>query len=122
MKVLIESSGTFRMSDADERELYTQIASMYHIDRSQRRLITLLNILPKHLDAHLRRWVQGGQYGHLFDNADDNLTIATVPDVRFRGSQQVPADPGAAAVLHPAPSERVDLRPATCHHVQDLPA
>ena len=53
VKVLIESSGTFRMADQDERELYSQIASMYHVDASQRRLITLLNILPKNLEVAL---------------------------------------------------------------------
>ena len=36
---------------------------MYQIDPSQRRLMTLVNILPKELEPHLARWVQGGQYG-----------------------------------------------------------
>jgi type IV secretion system protein TrbE len=115
VKVLIESSGTFRMTDQDERELYTQIASMYHIDRAQRRLITLLNILPKHLEAHLRRWVQGGQYGYLFDNVDDNLTFADFQTFDFEGLDKFPQilEPLLFYILHRANASIYDPRLAT---------
>ncbi len=115
VKVLIESSGTFRMSDQDERELYTQIASMYHIDRAQRRLITLLNIPPKHLEAHLRRWVQGGQYGHLFDNIDDNLTFADFQTFDFEGLDKFLQilEPLLFYILHRANASIYDPRLAT---------
>ncbi len=115
VKVLIESSGTFRMSDQDERELYTQIASMYHIDRAQRRLITLLNILPKHLEPHLRRWVQGGQYGHLFDNIEDNLTFADFQTFDFEGLDKFPQilEPLLFYILHRANASIYDPKLVT---------
>jgi type IV secretion system protein VirB4 len=104
VKVLIESSGTFRMSDRDERELYNQVASMYAIDRQQRRLITLLNILPKNLEPHLRRWVEGGQYGNLFDNVADNLTFANFQTFDFEGLDKFPQilEPLLFYILHRA--------------------
>jgi len=115
VKVLIESSGTFKMSDQDERELYNQVASMYHIDRAQRRLITLLNILPKSLEAHLRRWVQGGQYGNLFDNVDDNLTFAHFQTFDFEGLDKFPQilEPLLFYILHRANASIYDPALAT---------
>lgn len=104
VKVLIESSGTFKLNDKDERELYNQVASMYAIDRAQRRLITLLNILPKNLEAHLQRWVEGGQYGNLFDNVDDNLTFANFQTFDFEGLDKFPQilEPLLFYILHRA--------------------
>ena len=115
VKVLIESSGTFRMADQDERELYSQIASMYHVDRSQRRLITLLNILPKYLESHLRRWVQGGQYGNLFDNVEDNLTLAHFQTFDFEGLDKFPQilEPLLFYILHRANAAIYDPALAT---------
>lgn len=102
VKVLIESSGTFRMKDQHERELYGQVASMYRIDPQQRRLMTLVNILPKDLEPHLARWVQGGQYGALFDNVEDNLSFAPFQTFDFEGLDKYPADTRAATLLYPA--------------------
>lgn len=115
VKVLIESSGTYRMADQDERELYSQIASMYHVDASQRRLITLLNILPKHLESHLRRWVQGGQYGNLFDNVEDNLTLAQFQTFDFEGVDKFPQilEPLLFYILHRANAAIYDPALAT---------
>src|SRR5207237_7043946 len=98
----IESSGTFHMNDRDERELYGQIASVYSVDRSQRRLLTLLNILPKNLEIHLRRWVEGGQYGALFDNVEDNLTFTTFQTFDFEGLDRFPQvlEPLLFYILH----------------------
>jgi type IV secretion system protein TrbE len=104
VKVLIESSGTFTMSDRDERELYEQLTSIYKVDRAQRRLLTLLNILPKHLEPHLRRWVEGGQYGALFDNVEDNLTLANFQTFDFEGLDKFPQilEPLLFYILHRA--------------------
>jgi type IV secretion system protein VirB4 len=115
LKVLIESSGTFRMTDQDERELYSQIASMYHIDRAQRRLMTLLNILPKQLETHLRRWVEGGQYGNIFDNAEDNLTVSAFQTFDFEGLDKFPQilEPLLFYILHRANATIYDPALAT---------
>lgn len=104
VKVLIESSGTFRMTDHHERELYGQVASMYQIDPAQRRLMTLVNILPKELEPHLSRWVQGGQYGALFDNTEDNLSFAPFQTFDFEGLDKYPQilEPLLFYILHRA--------------------
>ena len=110
VKVLIESSGNFTMSDQDERELFTQIGSLYHIDASQRRLLTLLHILPKHLEQYLRRWTEGGQYGDLFDNPVDTLTFAKFQTFDFTGMDDYPQviEPLLFYILHRANNEISD--------------
>ncbi len=110
VKVLIESSGGFTMSDQDERELYTQIGSLYHIDVSQRRLLTLLHILPKHLEQYLRRWTEGGQYGDVFDNPHDTLTFARFQTFDFAGMDEYPQviEPLLFYLLHRASNEICD--------------
>jgi type IV secretion/conjugal transfer VirB4 family ATPase len=110
VKVLIESSGTFSTTDQDERELFTQISSLYHLDPPQRRLGTLLHILPKHLEPHLRRWTADGQYGDVFDNAEDSLTFATFQTFDFAGMAEFPQviEPLWFYVLHRTDSEITD--------------
>ena len=110
VKVLIESSGNFSMSDQDERELFTQIGSLYLIDSSQRRLLTLLHILPRHLEPHLRRWTEGGQYGDLFDNVQNTLTFAQFQTFDFAGMDEYPQilEPLLFYLLHRASKEITD--------------
>jgi type IV secretion system protein TrbE len=92
------------MKDQHERELYGQVASMYHIDPQQRRLMTLVNILPKELESHLARWVQGGQYGALFDKVEDNLSFAPFQTFDFEGLDKYPQilEPLLFYILHRA--------------------
>jgi type IV secretion system protein VirB4 len=92
------------MTDQHERELYGQVASMYQIDPLQRRLMTLVNILPKELEPHLSRWAQGGQYGALFDNAADNLSFAPFQTFDFEGLDKYPQilEPLLFYILHRA--------------------
>lgn len=115
VKVLVEASGTFRMSDVDEREVYSQIANLYHIDREQHRLLTLLNILPKHLRSHLDRWVGDGQYGKVFDNIEDNLTLAPFQTFDFEGLDKYPQilEPLLFYILHRANASIYDPALAT---------
>jgi type IV secretion/conjugal transfer VirB4 family ATPase len=110
VKVLIESSGKYTMTDADERELFTQIGSLYLIDSTQRRLTTLLHILPKHLEQFLRRWTAGGQYGDVFDNAEDTLTFAPFQTFDFAGMDEYPQiiEPMLLYILHRASAEITD--------------
>ena len=104
VKVLIESSGGYTMTDHDERELFTQIGSLYMIEASQRRLMTLVHILPKHLEQYLRRWIEGGQYGDVFDSAKDTLTFARFQTFDFSGMDEYPQilEPLLFYILHRA--------------------
>jgi type IV secretion/conjugal transfer VirB4 family ATPase len=102
-KVLIESGG-YTMTAQDERDLYDQIGNIYEIDPGQRRLFTLSNILRRGLAERLYKWVEGGQYGALFDNVEDNLTVATFQTFDFEGMDKYPQvlEPLLFYILHRA--------------------
>jgi type IV secretion system protein TrbE len=102
-KVLIESGG-YAMASKEERDLYEQIGNLYEVDPEQRRLFTLANILCRNLADHLRKWVEGGQYGALFDNVEDNLTIARFQTFDFEGMDKYPQvlEPLLFYILHRA--------------------
>ena len=64
----------------------------------------LANILSRNLADHLRKWVEGGQYGALFDNVEDNLTFAAFQTFDFEGLDKYPQvlEPLLFYVLHRA--------------------
>lgn len=103
LKVLMESS-TYQMTPQDERDLYEQIENLYVIEPDQRRLFTLSNMLNRNLRALLQKWVEGGQYGSLFDNVHDNLTFARFQTFDFEGMDKVPQvlEPLLFYILHRA--------------------
>ncbi len=103
LKVLIESSA-YQLTAQDERDLYEQIENLYVIDADQRRLYTLSNLLGRNLRAPLQKWVQGGPYAALFDNAEDNLTFARFQTFDFEGMEKIPQilEPLLFYILHRA--------------------
>ena len=103
VKVLIESGG-YAMTGKEERDLYEQIGNLYEVDPDQRRLFTLANILGRNLAGHLHKWVEGGQYGALFDNVEDNLTFAEFQTFDFEGMDKYPQvlEPLLFYILHRA--------------------
>ena len=62
------------------------------------------NILRRGLAERLHKWVEGGQYGALFDNVEDNLTLATFQAFDFEGMDKYPQvlEPLLFYVLHRA--------------------
>lgn len=103
VKVLIESGG-YAMTSKDERDLYEQLGNLYEVDPDQRRLFTLANILSRNLAQHLYRWIEGGQYGAIFDNVEDNLTFAAFQAFDFEGMDKYPQvlEPLLFYILHRA--------------------
>jgi type IV secretion system protein TrbE len=73
---LLAQVSRYELTGSDEKDLYEQIDNLYEIDPALRRLYTLSNMLGRPLRQALGRWVEGGQYGTLFDNVTDNLTFA----------------------------------------------
>jgi len=118
VKVLTESGG-YRMTGKEERDLYEQIGNLYEVDPEQRRLFTLTNILSRNLADHLRKWVEGGQYGALFDNVEDNLTFAEFQTFDFEGMDKYPQvlEPLLFYVLHRANAAIYDPALDTCFKV-----
>src|SRR5260370_36400445 len=92
------------MNAADGQDLFEQIENLYEIAPDQRRLLTLSNIMNRRLRAQLQRWVGGGPYASLFDNADDNLTFARFQTFDFEGMDKIPdqLEPLLFYILHRA--------------------
>ena len=104
VRVLIQSSGQHRLTLAEDRELFEAVENVYALDRPQRRLLTLANLLARPLAQHLHRWIQGGPYGALFDNECDTLTFQHLQAFDFEGLERFPLllEPLLFYVLHRA--------------------
>jgi type IV secretion system protein VirB4 len=76
LKVLMQASGRTELDPATERDLYQQIENVYALDPSLRTLGILANTLRQDLAGRLAKWVRGGQFGFVFDNADDTISFS----------------------------------------------
>ncbi len=76
LKVLMQVRGSTELDPATERDLYQQIENLYTLDPSLRTLGVLSNTLRLDLAGRLAKWVRGGQFGFLFDNADDTISFS----------------------------------------------
>jgi type IV secretion system protein VirB4 len=104
VRVLLEADDAIALTPPEAKELFEAIGNMYVIDRDQRRLLTLAGTLPKALADRLARWIEGGQYGALFDNQDDTLTFARFQCFDFEGLDKYPTilEPLLFYILHRA--------------------
>ena len=102
VRVLLESEDTYRLSNAEDRELYEAIENLYVLERPQRRLFTVANLLPRALAGRLHKWVEGGRYAALFDNIEDTLTVDRMQVFDFEAMRAYPAllEPLLFYVLH----------------------
>jgi type IV secretion system protein VirB4 len=119
VRVLLEADGGAALSVSESKEIYEQIGVMAEIDREHRRLQTLSRILPKRLESRLARWVEGGQYGNLFDNATDTLSFANFQCFDFEGLDKYPTilEPLLFYILHRANEPIYDPARATTFKV-----
>jgi type IV secretion/conjugal transfer VirB4 family ATPase len=110
VRVLLEGSDSYRLSDAEDRELYEAVENLYVLDQSQRRLFTLANLLPRALAGRLSKWVDGGRYADLFDHTDDTFDIQTFQVFDFEAMRAYPAllEPLLFYVLHRVGSRITD--------------
>lgn len=102
LRVLLEGSDNYRLSDLEDREVYEAIENLYVLERSQRRLFTLANLLPRALSGRLHKWIDGGRYAHLFDNVEDTLTVNRLQVFDFEAMRAYPVllEPLLFYVLH----------------------
>jgi len=102
VRVLLEGGDGYRLSDLEDREVYEAVENLYVLDRDQRRLFTLANLLPRALAARLQKWIDGGRYADLFDNVEDTLTFDRVQVFDFEAMRAYPAllEPLLFYVLH----------------------
>jgi type IV secretion system protein VirB4 len=106
-RVLLEGEDGYRLSEAEDRETYDAVENLFVLDRAQRRLFTLANLLPRALGARLSRWVEGGRYGAMFDHPRDTLAMDRLQVFDFEAIREFPSllEPLLFYILH-----RVDQR------------
>jgi type IV secretion system protein TrbE len=102
VRVLLEGDDGYRLTDLEDREVYDAIENVYVLDRAQRRLFTVANLLPRALAGRLHKWVDGGRYASLFDNVEDTLTVERLQVFDFEAMQAYPVllEPLLFYVLH----------------------
>jgi type IV secretion/conjugal transfer VirB4 family ATPase len=109
-RVLIEGNGQrYRLDFKEERKLWDGIERMYVLEPEQRTVSNFGNIIGE-LKERLHRWTRGGQYGFLFDNAEDTLSFSRFQTFNFAGWGDAPdvLEPLLFYVLHRASNEIAD--------------
>lgn len=110
-RVLIEGwDRRYRMDFREEQRLWNAIERIYILEPGQRTVSNLAGIIGEIKDR-LHRWTRAGQYGFLFDNAEDTLSFAQFQTFNFRGWGDAPEvlEPLLFYVLHRAGNEIADL-------------
>src|SRR5216683_2212947 len=104
VKVLADNHSGEKLSLEEEQEIYQQIENLYSIDAELRTLGVLANTLPHGLSLKLHKWTTGGQFGFLFDNAEDTVSFSRFQCFDFQGMEQYPQilEPLLFYILHRA--------------------
>ncbi len=84
MRVLIEAQGKYTLTGDDEKALFAAIERVYKLPAEIRTLTNFASILGP-LGERLQRWIGKGQFGYLFDNAEDTLAFARFQTFNFDG-------------------------------------
>src|SRR3989449_1198689 len=104
LKVLIQGTRVGELDPAIERDLYHQIENLYAIDPALRTLGVLGNTLGHDLSSRLAKWTRGGQFGFLFDSAEDTISFSRFQCFDFQRMSQYPEllEPLLFYILHRA--------------------
>src|SRR5271157_824610 len=104
LKVLIQGQKAGELDASTERDLYQQIENLYAVDPSLRTLGVLANTLGHELSDRLAKWTRGGQFGFLFDNAEDTISFSRFQCFDFQAMSQYPEllEPLLFYILHRA--------------------
>jgi type IV secretion system protein VirB4 len=89
LRVLIEGQGKYTLAGDDEKALFAAIERAYKLPASIRTLSNFASILGP-LGERLQRWTGRGQFGYLFDNAEDTLTFSRFQTFNFDGWSDYP--------------------------------
>ncbi|HZU41932.1 MAG TPA: DUF87 domain-containing protein [Terriglobales bacterium] len=103
LKVLLGTSAA-ALDPSTERALYEQIENLYSLDPALRTLGVLANTLPRSLSDALAKWIRGGQFGFLFDNAQDAVSFSRFQCFDFQQMSRYPEllEPLLFYILHRA--------------------
>jgi type IV secretion system protein VirB4 len=99
----------YRLDFKEERKLWDGIERVYVLEPEQRTLSNFSHIVGE-LKDRLHRWTRQGQYGFLFDNAEDTLSFSQFQTFNFAGWGEAPEvlEPLLFYVLHRASNEIID--------------
>jgi type IV secretion/conjugal transfer VirB4 family ATPase len=102
VRLLLEGNDGYRLTELEDREVYDAIENVYVLDRSQRRLFTVANLLPRALAGRMHKWVEGGRYARFFDNLEDTITVERFQVFDFEAMRTFPVvlEPLLFYVLH----------------------
>lgn len=89
-RVLIEGEDGYRLSDAEDRELYEAIENLFVLEPCHRRLFTLASLLPRNAGGRLHKWIEGGRYAAMFDNPVDTLSVDRLQVFDFESMRSYP--------------------------------
>jgi type IV secretion system protein VirB4 len=109
-RVLIEGNEQrYRLDFKEERKLWDAIERTYMLEPGQRTVSNFANIVGE-LKERLHRWTANGQYGFLFDNAEDTLSFSRFETFNFHGWRDATdvLEPLLFYVLHRASNEITD--------------
>ena len=106
LKVLIYNSASAPLDASTERDIYHQIENLYSVDPSLRTLSVLANTLGRDASERLAKWTREGQFGFVFDNADDTVSFSTFQCFDFQQMRSYPEilEPLLFCLLHRASS------------------
>jgi type IV secretion system protein TrbE len=104
VRVLMQGPRRSELEPATERDLFQQIENLYAVDPALRTLGVLANTLGHDLASRLAKWTRGGQFGFLFDNAEDTISFSRFQSFDFQGMSQYPEllEPLLFYILHRA--------------------
>jgi type IV secretion/conjugal transfer VirB4 family ATPase len=104
LKVLMQGQRAGDLDPATERDLFHQVENLYEVDPALRTLGVLANTLGHDLASRLGKWTRGGQFGFLFDNAEDTISFSRFQCFDFQRMSQYPEllEPLLFYILHRA--------------------
>jgi type IV secretion/conjugal transfer VirB4 family ATPase len=104
LKVLIQGQRAGELEPATERDLFHQVENLYAVDPALRTLGVLANTLGHDISSRLAKWTRGGQFGFLFDNAEDTISFSRFQCFDFQRMSQYPEllEPLLFYILHRA--------------------
>ena len=104
LKVLIQGQRAGELDPATERDLFYQVENLYAVDPALRTLSVLSNTLGHDISSRLSKWTRGGQFGFLFDNAEDTISFSRFQCFDFQRMSQYPEllEPLLFYILHRA--------------------
>jgi type IV secretion/conjugal transfer VirB4 family ATPase len=104
LKVLIQGQRAGELDPATERDLFHQVENLYAVDPALRTLGVLANTLGHDIASRLSKWTHGGQFGFLFDNAEDTISFSRFQCFDFQRMSQYPEllEPLLFYILHRA--------------------